>query len=347
MFAEPARDGRIVCRLCPHYCQLGPGQTGLCRVRHHVAGQLVTSTYGRPALRAVEPVEKKYLFHFLPGSQTLSLGPAGCNLGCKYCINWRVSQTGVTASAAPPISPAQIVAQATAAGAAVIAFTYTEPTIFIEYARDIAHLARQAGLAVVAKSNGYMAPGVLAEMARWLDGINIDLKGWSGPDHAQMVGGELAVVLDNLRRAKALGLWLEVSSLLVPGLNTSAADLRGMAGFVARELGVDTPWHLLRFFPHYLLANRRPTAQGELEAAVRIGQEAGLRYIYNRELRRGAQWQTACPHCQAALITRQGFTAVHSQVAGDGRCGQCQEPIAGVFNLREAAQNRTGVVDER
>jgi pyruvate formate lyase activating enzyme len=344
MMGQSVGNGDVVCRLCAHLCHLRPGQTGRCLVRHNAAGALVTSAYGRPALLASEPIEKKYLFHYLPGSRTLSLGTAGCNLGCTYCINWRISQTGVT-GAETVTPPAQVVAQAAAAGATIIAFTYTEPTIFIEYARDIAHLARQAGLAVVAKSNGYMTADALREMAGWLDGINIDLKGWVGPGHDRVVGGALNVVLDNLRLARALGLWLEVSSLLLPGLNTDAAALRGMAGFIADELGPDTPWHLLRFFPHYLATAQRPTAQAELATAVQIGREAGLRYIYNRELNRGAQWQTACPRCRARLITRAGFTLVESKIAEDGRCPQCREPAAGVFAPPAPKRKMTGTND--
>lgn len=294
---------------------------------------------------AVEPIEKKYLFHFLPGRRTLSLGTAGCNLGCKYCINWRISQTG-TVGTEPLVTPEAVVAQAVAAGVPIIAFTYTEPTIFFEYARDIATLARQAGLAVVAKSNGYMTPDALRAMAGWLDGINIDLKGWTGSGHRQMVGGNLTVVLDNLRLARRLGLWLEVSSLLVPGLNTDTAALQGMASFIANELGPETPWHLLRFFPHYLLTEERPTSQGELETAVAIGHQAGLRYIYNRELFHGAQWQTICPHCEMQLIHREGFVAVESMVERNGRCPQCQGIVAGVYDLSTKVHSKTGAVNE-
>src|SRR5713226_7826359 len=178
LFAQALDGDNVECRLCAHYCRLKPGQTGVCQVRHNRAGKLVTSAYGRPVLLAVEPIEKKFFFHVSPGSQTLSLGTAGCNLSCKYCINWRVSQRGVDDTDAV-VAPAKVVDDALAQRVDCIAFTYTEPTIFFEYAQDIAQLARQNGLTVVAKSNGYMAPDVLQEMASWLHAINIDLKGWN------------------------------------------------------------------------------------------------------------------------------------------------------------------------
>lgn len=330
-FAEALPKRQVICRLCPHYCQLHPGQTGLCHVRHNVDGKLVSSAYGRPVLLAEEPIEKKYLFHFLPGQNTLSLGTPGCNLGCKYCINWRVSQRGVDERAESIISPEAVVAQAIAAGVSIIAFTYTEPTIFIEYARDIALLAREAGLAVVAKSNGFMAPGVLEEMAQWLDGINIDLKGWVGKEHMQVTGGSASVVLDNLRLARTLNMWLEVSTLLVPGINTSDQVLGALTTFLAQELGVDTPWHIQRFFPHYQMTRLPVTSQATLEAAFAWGQRAGLRYIYNKELARGQAFMTLCPNCQTAVVVRNGFTGVDNRLSAEGRCPQCTQVIAGVF----------------
>jgi pyruvate formate lyase activating enzyme len=282
-------------------------------------------------LLATEPIEKKYLFHFLPGGNALSLGTPGCNLGCDYCINWRVSQRGVEEMGTPLVAPDAVVAQAVAAGVEVIAFTYTEPTIFIEYARDIACRAREAGLAVAAKSNGYMAPGVLAEMASWLDGINIDLKGWPGERHRQVVRGAATVVLDNLRRARRLGLWLEVSTLLTPGLNTDDESLRAMTAFIAAELGVDTPWHVQRFFPHYKMTARPVTSQRQLETAIAWGREAGLRYVYNKELGQGRLFDTVCPTCQTVVVAREGFEQVDNRLNEKGECPQCRQPVDGVF----------------
>jgi pyruvate formate lyase activating enzyme len=328
LFGQTRAAGVVECRLCAHYCRLKPGQSGVCQVRHNVAGELLTSSYGYPVLLGSEPIEKKYLFHVAPGIPTLSLGTAGCNLGCAYCINWRVSQRG-GASADAEVSAASIVQEALQRGAECIAFTYTEPTIFFEYAQEIARLARQAGLLVVAKSNGYMAPAVLREMASWLDALNIDLKGWRNAPHLRIVRGGLKPVLENLRLARRLGLWLEISTLIVPGLSDDGADLTSMAHFIATELGPDTPWHLLRFYPHYQLRDQPVTSQAQLEAAVECGRKAGLQHIYTKDVARGERLNTICPACQTIVIERKGYSLLRNNLR-NGQCQQCGHTIRGV-----------------
>lgn len=335
LFAQTLHDGKVECRLCAHFCHLKPGQTGICRVRHNSAGKLVTSAYGRPVLLAVEPIEKKFFFHVSPGSQTLSLGTAGCNLSCKYCINWRVSQRGVDGTDAV-VAPAKVVDDALAQQVDCIAFTYTEPTIFFEYARDIAQLACQAGLTVIAKSNGYMTPGVLEEMAAWLHAINIDLKGWHSTAHQRVVRGELQPILENLRLAVHLNLWLEVSTLLVPGLSQNADDLDNIARFISNELGQDTPWHLLRFYPHYQMLDQAVTSQALLQRAVESGQRAGLHYIYCKDLNQGRMLHTYCPRCLALMIERKGYNLVSNNLQ-NGRCRECGYVIKGIRRNRESA----------
>jgi len=321
MFVHALENDQVECRLCAHYCHLKPGQTGICQVRHNIAGELLTSAYGNPVLLAVEPIEKKFFFHVAPGSQTLSLGTAGCNLRCKYCINWRVSQRSVDPATAE-VTPAKIVADALAQQVGCIAFTYTEPTIFFEYAQDIAQLASQAGLIVVAKSNGYMAPNVLQEMASWLHAINIDLKGWHNAAHRRIIGGELQPVLDNLRMAARLNLWLEVTTLLVPGLSQHTDDLDNIARFIANELGPDTPWHLLRFYPHYKMRDQAVTSQALLQQALECGLKAGLHYVYSKELDQGDRLHTYCPHCHALMIERKGYSLIRNNLR-DGCCSAC------------------------
>jgi pyruvate formate lyase activating enzyme len=328
LFYEPLGDGTVECRLCMHYCRLRPGETGLCRVRHNRGGRLFTSSSGRPVLLGLEPIEKKYLFHAFPGSTTLSLGTAGCNLSCAYCINWRVSQSG-TDAATPEVAPEEVVARALAGGARSIAFTYTEPTIFIEYAADIARCARRHGLAVVAKSNGIMAPDVLREMASWLDAINIDLKAWRNDEYRGTVGGDLGPVLANLRLAARLGLWLEVATLIVPGCSDAADDLAGMAQFIAMELGPETPWHLLRFYPHYQMLDRPVTSEAQLQQAVAAARSAGLRHVYTKELARGEMLHTVCPGCRAVVVRRQGYRVAAADLPG-GCCGSCGRRLPGV-----------------
>lgn len=328
LFAQPLPQAGVECQLCPHYCRLQPGQTGICRVRHNIEGALWTSAYGRPVAVAIEPIEKKYFFHVLPGARTLSLGVAGCNLGCQYCINWRVSQRGVTTDD-PEVTPEAIVERALAAKVAALAFTYTEPTIFFEYAQAIAHLARQAGLAVVAKSNGYMTPTVLESMAQWLTAINIDLKGWHTDRYQPTIKGQLAPVLATLKHARRLGLWLEVSTLITPGVNADPASLQAMAAFIATELGPDTPWHLQRFFPNYRMLDCRATAQTELQQAVTFGQQAGLRYLYCKELEQGAYFNTRCPACHTLLLERTGFHLNGNHLTHGG-CPTCGLQLPGI-----------------
>lgn len=212
--------------------------------------------------------------------------------------------------------------------ASCIAFTYTEPTIFFEYASEIAQLARQAGLTIVAKSNGYMAPEVLQEMASWLHAINIDLKGWGSAAHQRIIGGELRVVLDNLRLAARLGLWLEVTTLLIPGLSQDASDRENIARFIANELGPQTPWHLLRFYPHYKMRDQAVTSQAMLQQAAESGQKAGLQHIYCKELERGRKMHTYCPTCRALLIERAGYSLVSNNLR-DGACGTCGSLLPG------------------
>jgi pyruvate formate lyase activating enzyme len=327
-FARSFAGGRVECGLCEHYCRIEPGATGLCRVRHNHDGHLVTSAYGQVVALAVEPIEKKHLFHVFPGSLTLSLGTAGCNLRCGYCINWRVAQRGLEADDAL-VTPDDLVARALAAGVRCLAFTYTEPTIFFEYAQDLARHARRAGLAVVAKSNGYMTPGALERMADWLDALNVDLKAWQEPAHRAAVGGTLQPVLRNLRAAQRLGLWLEISTLIVPGLNDQPEDLRGMAAFIADELGPDVPWHLLRFFPAYKMSGRRVTAQACLQDATEIAQQAGLRYVYNSEQAQGRLLDTYCAGCQRVVLERIGLRLAKSHLLG-AACGACGAVAPGV-----------------
>ncbi len=328
LFAQTRENGQVECQLCAHYCRLKPGQTGPCQVRHNVGGALVTSSYGRPVFMALEPIEKKYLFHAFPGSQTLSLGTAGCNFGCKYCINWRVSQRGNDGTEAEH-APEAIIEQALAQHAECIALTYTEPTIFFEYAQDIALLAHQAGLAVVAKSNGYMTPAVLREMASWLDAINIDLKSWDETKHRQTAGGRLQPVLENLRVAAQLGLWTEVSTLIVPGLNDTRHDLQQIASFISTELGPEVPWHLLRFYPHYQMLDQVVTSQTLIQQAVESGLKAGLRHIYTKELALGQMLHTVCSRCNTILIERKGYSVISNNLL-HGCCRHCGQPLKGI-----------------
>lgn len=321
---------KIECRLCNHFCRLDLEQTGSCRVRHNIDGTLVTSSYSHPIALMVEPIEKKYLFHVLPGAKTLSLGTAGCNLHCDFCINWRISQTA-EANSQGTLTPAQVVNRAIQEGASCIAFTYTEPTIFFEYARDIARMAHQANLVVVAKSNGYMSHNALEEMATWLDAINIDLRGWVNTNHNKITGAEVEPILDNLRLVKSLGLWLEITTLIIPGFNDGLDQLKSISTFIAKELGRDTPWHLLRFYPEYKMLYRNATSQDSLQLAANIGTAMELNYIYNKDLDQGRLLDTYCPNCESRIIERDGYNLARNATR-EGMCSVCGHFLSGIWN---------------
>ncbi len=322
----------VVCELCPHRCTLAAGETGACGVRRHEAGRLVTDAYAHAAAARPSAIERQFLYHVMPGARTYSFAGPGCNLRCLYCQNWLVSQTpkqGGLAVAARPLPPADVVAEALAAGCQAIACTYSEPGIYFEYAVEVGLAARAAGLPVVWKSAGYLEPAPLAEALSGLSAINVDLKSFNDETYRFLAGARLAPVLDTLRQVRASGVWLEVTTLLVPGLNDSAAELAQIAKFIADELGPDTPWHVNRFHPDHRLTDRGPTPPAALHAARRIGTAHGLRYTYTDAAPRGEGWDTICPGCGATVIRREQYAWCESRMV-DGRCLVCGFPLAGV-----------------
>jgi pyruvate formate lyase activating enzyme len=330
-FWEPAPEGKVRCGLCRFRCLIGAGQRGVCGVRENREGVLYTLVYGRSVAEAVDPVEKKPLYHFHPGSSTFSIATVGCNFRCLHCQNHQISQWPQSDRALPghELLPAQAVAEAQNRGCASIAYTYTEPTIFFEYAYDIAVLARQAGLGNIFVTNGYITAEALAAIAPYLDAANVDLKGFSERFYREVAGATLNGVLDSLREYRRLGIWIEVTTLVIPGLNDAPAELREMAHFIATELGIDTPWHLSAFHPTYRMLDRPPTPAATLRRARQIGLEAGLRYVYLGNLSTGEGEDTLCPGCQKAVISRRGVW-LQGMALDKGRCGYCGTVIAGV-----------------
>jgi pyruvate formate lyase activating enzyme len=327
---EKLLDRRVRCRLCAHYCTIAEGHKGLCQVRENRGGTLYTLVYGRTISQAVDPIEKKPLYHFHPGSLSFSIATPGCNFRCAWCQNWEISQMPREQHliGGHPALPDQIVTSAQHHGCRSIAYTYTEPTIFFEYANDTAKLARAAGLANIFVSNGYMTDEAL-DMARdWLDAVNVDLKAFRDETYRRDIGARLQPVLDSLRRMKALGIWLEVTTLVVPGLNDDPQELKELAEFVCDELGADTPWHVSRFFPCYQMNQTPPTPVATLHRAEEIGREAGLRHIYLGNV--AEETNTFCAECGELLIRRIGFEVTENHVATDGSCPACNEPLAGI-----------------
>ena len=324
-------DGQKVrCQLCAHHCLIDSGQKGLCQVRENRGGTLYSLVYGRTISQNVDPIEKKPLNHFYPGSRAFSIATPGCNFRCDWCQNWEISQMPREQHfiAGHELTPAAVVAAAKKTACRSIAYTYTEPTIFFEYGYDTARLARDAGIANVYVSNGYMSAEMLELFHPWLDAANIDLKVFRDETYRKHVGARLQPVLDSLKRIHDYGIWLEVTTLVIPGVNDDPAELQAIADFISRELGPDTPWHVSRFYPQYKMRTIPPTPPATLQQAEEIGRAAGLNHVYPGNL--AARADTCCPACGRVVIERNGFVVSNNRVNSQGCCPDCGATIAGV-----------------
>ena len=329
---ERRPDGTLVCNLCAHRCNIRPGLRGICGVRENRDGTLVSLVTDRIVSSGVDPIEKKPFFHFLPGSLAYSIATAGCNFHCLFCQNWTIAQWPREHPGRIPgetITPAAVVKAAREAGCASIAYTYTEPTIFLELALSTSGLAVEAGLKNVFVTNGYMTQEALTLVAPVLHGANVDLKSFSDRYYRKVCGATLPPVLQTIVGMRERGIWVEVTTLLIPDHNDSDEELKAMATWLA---GVDRemPWHVSAFFPAYKMADVPPTSTTALHRAARIGLDAGLRYVYTGNVP-GDVWEnTQCPGCTRCLIRRRGFEVLQTRVR-DGRCPDCATPIAGVW----------------
>ncbi len=324
-------DERFVrCQLCAQECTLGEGERGRCRARINVDGVLRTLVYGRPISVHVDPIEKKPLYHFLPGARAFSLATSGCPLRCRFCQNWRISQARPEDYETRSRPPQVIVDAAERGRAPVIAYTYNEPTVFTEYLTDIARHGRKRGLRSVLISCGFMNEAPLNEMCDVLDGIKIDLKGYSDDFYRKVCGARLQPVLRSCKQVRRRGVHLELVNLVVPTLNDSEHMLRELAKWVVGELGPDVPVHYTRFHPDYQLTNLPPTPVSTLERAVAIAREAGMRYPFVGNVPGHPGNNTTCPRCGKTVIERSGFFVAGKHLK-DGRCEHCQAPIAGVW----------------
>lgn len=329
---KPLSEKRVQCELCSHYCLISDAGRGKCGVRENRGGTLFTLVDERVAAANLDPIEKKPLYHFLPGTTSFSIGTMGCNLECGFCQNWSLSQPP---KAGRPIegqvvTPERIVAIAQELGAASISYTYSEPTIFFELVQATARLARDAGLANILVSNGFMSPRCLDELGPLIQAANIDLKAFTDRFYKELCGARLRPVLENLEHIRRLGWHLEVTTLVIPGWNDSDEELAGIAGFIADKLGKETPWHVSRFHPTYRLTDRPSTPVERLEAAWRIGREAGLKYIYVGNVPGHDTNSTKCPQCGCVCIERSGFSVRDNRLK-DGTCSSCGGAIEGIF----------------
>ena len=317
-------QGSVTCHLCPHECTIKENMRGLCGVRENIGGKLYSLVYGKAVSVSIDPIEKKPLYHFLPGTKAFSVATVGCNLRCSFCQNFEISQAPKPKKpiVGHELSPEDIVELAKSYKCSSIAYTYTEPTVFFEYALDTAKLARKAGLKNLWISNGFTNPEPLDEISKYIDAANIDIKG-SDKFYREFTGGRLGLVLDTIESLSKKGVWTEVTTLLIPGHNDS--DLEEIAKFVASHVSV---WHISRFFPMYKMLDVPPTPKDMLERAKKIGEDAGVKYVYIGNV--PGKSDTVCPKCGYHVIERNGYDVVNH--LDHGKCPKCGYKIEGVFD---------------
>lgn len=325
-------DGRIQCDVCPRLCKLHDGQRGLCFVRARQGGQMVLTTYGRSSGFCIDPIEKKPLNHFLPGTPVFSFGTAGCNLTCKFCQNWDISKAREQDRLNQEAGPARIAAAARQLGCRSVAFTYNDPVIFLEYAVDTAIACHQAGLKTLAVTAGYITPQARGDFYRHIDAANVDLKGFTEGFYRNLCGGRLADVLDTLVWLRhETSVWLEITTLLIPGENDGDAELGALASWIAAELGVDVPLHFSAFHPDWRMRDTPATPPETLTRARAIAMGRGLRYVYTGNVHDPACGSTWCHGCGALLIERDWYELGRWGIDAHGRCARCHTPAAGVW----------------
>lgn len=331
MLYEKLSDGKVKCNLCNHRCTIKDGGYGICGVRQNVEGTLNTLVYDRIIASHIDPIEKKPLFQFYPGSRAYSIATVGCNFRCRHCQNADISQMPTERKGyvvGEKMGPEEIAEDAYRSGCQSIAYTYTEPTIFFELAHETSLRARDRGVKNLFVSNGYMTPEALQKIAPYLDGINIDLKAFTDKFYKEICGARLEPVLETIRLAKNLGIWVEVTTLVIPTLNDSDDELRQIAEFL-RDVHVDIPWHISQFYPTYQMTNLPRTPVETLHRARKIGKEIGLHYVYEGNVPGRGNENTYCHQCGEILIERWGYSIIKNTIK-DGRCPSCERPVEGV-----------------
>lgn len=329
---EPLKDKTVKCNLCRHRCVIKSGNRGICQVRENENGVLSTLVYGRVIAENIDPIEKKPLFHLSPGSLSYSIATVGCNFKCRFCQNADIAQMPEDQNGlimGKKRAPTDIVSAAIKGNCKSIAYTYTEPTIYFEFAYDTAKIAHEKGIKNVFVTNGYMTPEALKQIAPYLDGANVDLKSFSDDFYKTQCGARLEPVKETLQMMKTLGILVEVTTLLIPGLNDDPHELKNLAGFISDSLGPETPWHISRFHPTYRLTNSPPTPVELIMDARKIGIQQGLRYVYVGNVPGENGENTFCYHCGTLLINRWGFT-ISKNAIQNSRCPECGVVIDGI-----------------
>ena len=330
-YFKKLKDQKIQCELCPKTCIVAPKRRGYCNVRENQNGDYKTLVYGRLTAINNDPIEKKPLFHFLPGSTALSVSTSGCNVKCKFCQNWNLSQSKPENLNFSYLSPEQLVATAKQYSIPTIAYTYNEPTIFTEYIVDTATVGKENGIRNVNISNGYINKTPLRDLCRVLDAIKIDFKAFSEDFYRDIVAGSLNPVLDTMVEIKSQGIWLEMVNLIIPTLNDNRSELEQMCKWITANLGTDVPLHFTRFHPQYLLKNLPPTPAKTLDTAYKIAKDAGINFVYVGNIPGHIHENTECPNCGAKLIVRKGYHIVKNRLK-NGKCTDCTTTIPGVWS---------------
>jgi pyruvate formate lyase activating enzyme len=331
MLFEKTDGNQVICSLCAHSCRIGPGDRGVCGVRENREGVLYSLVYGRVIAENVDPIEKKPLFHVLPGSKSFSIATVGCNFRCTFCQNHDISQAPWETGSifGRKSTPEEIVEKAVGTGSKTIAYTYTEPTIYFEFAHDTAKMALEKGLKNVFVTNGFMTEEAIEKMAPSLHAANVDLKAFTDDFYRKKCGARLQPVLDSLKKMKSLGIWVEVTTLLIPTLNDSDEELRQIAEFI-HSLGAETPWHISRFHPRHLIHDLPPTPVASIHRAAEIGKAVGLKYVYSGNIPGDEGENTFCSRCKELLIGRDGFSIERINLKGT-HCPRCDTLLDGIF----------------
>ena len=325
------KDKEVQCVLCPHQCIVAQGERGICGVRENQEGSYFTLTFGHPCALHVDPVEKKPLFHVLPGSRVYSIATVGCNLNCLFCQNWQISQARQEEADYETVAPDEVIERSKALNCDLIAYTYSEPTVFFEYMLAIAKKAHEKGLINTCHSNGFIKPEPLSELSSFMDAANIDLKGFTEEYYSTVCGGALKPVLTSLKKIKKGGIHLELTNLIVPSKNDNISKIRSMSQWIANELGPDVPLHFSRFYPRYKLRNLPPTPIKTLERAREVAMEEGLQFVYIGNVPPGHKAEnTYCPNCKGLLIERRGYVIKKMALKG-GECPDCKCAIPGLW----------------
>ncbi|MFP4158133.1 MAG: AmmeMemoRadiSam system radical SAM enzyme [Desulfobacterales bacterium] len=329
---ERQQEKAVKCRLCSHHCRIKEGRRGICNVRENREGTLYSLVYDRIIARHVDPIEKKPLFHFFPKSLAYSIGTVGCNFRCKFCQNADIAHMATDNQGriiGKAFTPEQVAQEAEITGCTSIAYTYTEPTVFFELAFDSARIAHEKGIKNVFVTNGYMTEEALQQIHPYLDAANVDLKAFTEEFYQNYCSAKLKHVLAAMVKMKELGIFMEVTTLLIPGLNDDEKELQGLAGYLVSELGADTPWHVSRFHPTYRLTDRPSTPVETLKRARDIGMAEGLKYVYTGNIPGEATESTYCHQCGACVIARKGFSVIENRVENNS-CPDCSAKIHGV-----------------